>query len=159
MSNEKSMGVTMYVPREAILDLLPLYAAGEATAETRAMVDAYLELDETLRQEVERDGLGVTPDLLPPSPGPSAETELRSLRRAQGLLRWQRRLYSWALVFTVVSLGGVGWIQNGKFSFHFFLSDYPQYFYPCVSIAVSCWINYFIFFVLRRRLRSPSQKV
>ena len=63
MSNEKAKGVTMFVPREAILDLLPLYAAGEARAETRAMVDAYLAQDETLRLEVERDGLGVTPEL------------------------------------------------------------------------------------------------
>ena len=159
MSNEKSMGVTMVVPREAILDLLPLYAAGEAKAETRAMVDAYLEQDETLLQEVERDGLGVTPELPLPASGPSAETELRSLRRAQGLLRWQRRLYAWALALTVVSLGGVGWIQNGKFSFHLFLSDYPQFFYPCISLAASCWINYFIFFVRRRRLPSPSKNV
>jgi hypothetical protein len=157
MSNEKAMGVTMVVPREAILDLLPLYAAGEAKAETRAMVDAYLEQDETLRLEIERDGLAVTPELQLAEPGPSADTELRSLRRAQGLLRWQRRLYSWALALTVVSLGGVGWIQNGKFSFHFFLSDYPQFFYPCISIAASCWINYFIFFVVRRRLRSPRR--
>jgi hypothetical protein len=159
MSNEKAMGVTMFVPREAILDLWPLYAEGEAKAETRAMVDAYLAQDETLRLEVERDGLDLTPELPLPATGPSAETELRTLRHAQGLLRWQRRLYSWAWVFTVVSLGGVGWIQNGKFSFHFFLSDYPQYFRPCISIAATCWINYFIFFVIRRRLRSPSQKV
>jgi hypothetical protein len=156
MSNEKATGVTMVVPREAILDLLPLYAAGEVSAETRAMVEAYLELDETLRLEVERDGLSVTTELPLPAPGPSAETELRALRHAQGILRWQRRLYAWAMVFTVISLGGVGWIQNGKFSFHFFLIDYPQYFRPCVSIAATCWINYLIFFVIRRRLRSPK---
>jgi hypothetical protein len=156
MSNEKATCVTMLVPREAILDLLPLYAAGEARAETRAMVDAYLAQDETLRLEVERDGLGVTPELPLPATGPSAETELRTLRHAQGLLRWQRRLYAWALVFTVVSLGGVGWFQNGKLFFHFFLNDYPQYFRPCASIAATCWINYLIFFVIRRRLRAPK---
>jgi hypothetical protein len=50
----------------------------------------------------------------------------------------------------------VGWFQNGKLFFHFFLNDYPQYFRPCASIAATCWINYLIFFVIRRRLRAPK---
>jgi hypothetical protein len=140
----------MHVSREIILDLLPLYAAGEASAETRALVEEYLSLDEGLRQEVDRNALAEPLEF--PTTGSSLanETELRTLRRTQRLLAWQRRLYAWALTLSVLSVSGIGWIQNGRLRFHFFLLWYPHYFWPCVSLAASCWINYFFF---RRRIR------
>ena len=40
----------MKVTRDVILDLLPLYLAGEASADTRILVEKYLETDPKLAQ-------------------------------------------------------------------------------------------------------------
>jgi hypothetical protein len=151
MAIEKDRGVPMYVSREVILDLLPLYAAGEASAESRALVEGYLSIDESLRKEVDRNVQLETLELPAVKPRLTEETELRALKRTQHLLAWQRRLYALAVAFSVLSVGGVGWIDNG-FHFRFFLSAYPEYFRGCVGLAASCWIYYFFF---RWRLRRP----
>src|SRR4051812_4023414 len=153
MTHEKSRGMPMRVPREVVLDLLPLYSAGEASAQTRVLVEEYLSLDESLRQEVDRNALLEPLELAETGSQLANETELRTLRRTKHLLAWQRRLYAWAVTLSVLSVGGVGWFQDGRFRFHFFLNGYPHYFWPCISLAVSCWINYFFF---RWRLHSPK---
>lgn len=149
MASEKNKGVPMYVSREVILDLLPLYSAGEASQESRALVEEYLSIDESLREEVDRSEL-LKPEELPPlAPSLPADAELRTLKRTQHLLAWQRRLYALAVTFSVLCVGGVGWVDDKGFRFEFFLSAYPQYFRPCIGLAVSCWIYYFF---LRRRM-------
>jgi hypothetical protein len=48
------------IPKPVILDLLPLYLAGEVSAETRAIVEGYLESDPELRSLVKRaEGTGI----------------------------------------------------------------------------------------------------
>jgi len=153
MATERDRGVPMYVSRDVILDLLPLYSAGEASAESRALVEEYLSFDESLRQEVNRSTLLKPAELPATAPKLAEEAELRTLRRTQHLLAWQRRLYALAVTLTVVSVGGVGWIKDNGFKFQFFLSAYPQYFRPCIGLAVSCWIYYCF---LRWRIRRPK---
>jgi len=145
MASEKNKGVPMYVSRGVILDLLPLYSAGEASDESRALVEEYLSIDESLREEVDRDALLNPLELPATAPRLPADAELRALKRTQHLLAWQRRLYALAVTFSVLCVGGVGWIDNKGFKFEFFLSAYPQYFRPCIGLAVSCWIYYFLF--------------
>jgi hypothetical protein len=151
---EQSKGeLPMNVSREVILDLLPLYIAGEASPETCSLVEEYLDQDMDLRSRVEGDRLK---DIIPrPASGEilPADLELRSLHRTRGLLRWQQHLYAWAMAFSIASFGGVGYIQQGHPVFHFFFRYYPQVFGPCISIAINCWIFYF---VLRWRLRSTK---
>jgi len=144
MAIEENRGVPMNVSREVILDLLPLYSGGEASAASRALVEQYLSLDASLRDEVERNALLKPLDLAATAPKLAEEAELRTLRRTQHLLVWQRRFYALAVTFTVLSLSGVGWMDNG-IHYHFLLSAYPKYFRPCIGLAVSCWINYLIF--------------
>jgi hypothetical protein len=142
----------MYVSREVVLDLLPLYAAGEASAASRTLVEEYLSIDESLREEVDRNALLKPLELPETAPKLPDDAELRTLKRAQHLLAWQRRLYAMAVTFSVLCVSGVGWFDHG-FRFHFFLSAYPQYFRPCIGLAVSCWIYYFFF---RWRMRRPK---
>jgi hypothetical protein len=151
MQDESYKELATKISREVILDLLPLYAAGEASAETCALVEEYLKRDAELRGRVELDGVKNLAAARSSGTALPDDLELRSLRRTRSLLRWQRRLYGWGLAFSIASLGGVGYIQQGRPVFHFFFSGYPQVFVPCVSLAVSCWINYF---VIRWRLRS-----
>jgi len=141
----------MTVSREIILDLLPLYAAGEASPETCILVEEYLKRDAELRNQLDRDGMENLAAISVSATALPVDLELRSFRRTRHLLRWQRRVYGLAFALSIASLGGVGYIQQGQPVFHFFFHYYPQVFVPCISLAVCCWINYF---VLSWRLRS-----
>ena len=78
----------MNIAREVILDLLPAYLSGEASPATRTLVEEHMKEDAELAQRVRpllADNLAkAVPPALPP------ELELRSLRRTQSLLGWQR---------------------------------------------------------------------
>ena len=71
----------MNVTREVILDLLPVYLAGEASPATRALVEEYLKQDAELAQSIRlqyADNFArAVPSALPP------DLELRSLRRTR----------------------------------------------------------------------------
>jgi hypothetical protein len=150
MNQDQLRRLSLELPREVIADLLPLYAAGEASPPTIALVEEYLKHDDELRAQAQSDGLGQLEEARVLRSGPSPEAALRSLRRTRALLGWQRLSYGWALAFSVASLSGVGFLQNGHPTFHFFIRDYPHIFVPCASIAVSLWANYLYF---RWRLR------
>ncbi len=131
----------MTVSRDVILDLLPLYLAGEASAATRSLVEQYLSQDETLavqlRLHAAGAALGAERIELPP------ELELRSLGRTRRLLRWQRQLFGVAIGLSVLSLTSkltVG--ENRITSFHFLIRDYPEVFGPIALAAIICWIAY-----------------
>jgi hypothetical protein len=155
MPDNSQKRFSMNVSREVILDLLPLFASGEASAETRALVEEYLRQDPELRGQLDLNRLDELKTSLAPGVTLPAEAELRSLRRTQSLLRWQRRAYGWALALTVVSVSGVGYIRDGRPVFHFFFLDHPQLLGSCAVLAVSCWLNYFVF---RLRLRSARMR-
>jgi hypothetical protein len=142
MQSENRKEISMKVTREVIADLLPLYAAGEASPATCALVEEYLRQDEEMRRQF---NLGSV-ESLAASAGPALPPDLamKSLRRARGLLLWQRRLYGWAIGFTIAALGGVGVLDGNHFVYHSFLYDYPWIFRSCIGLAASCWINYFI---------------
>jgi hypothetical protein len=151
MQNGNRKEISMKVTREVIADLLPLYAAGEASSETCALVEEYLRLDTEMQKQFNLEGVksltAATGPALPP------DLALKSLRRTRSLLHWQRRLYGWAIGLTIASLGGVGFFNGDHFTFHFFLREYPRIFFPCISLAASCWINYFILRWLSRSTR------
>jgi len=136
----------MSIPKEVILDLLPVYLAGEVSPVTRVWLENHLaqnpELAEQVRRERSQSFDGALPALPP-------ELELRTLRRTRrtiALLRW---LFGLGMAFSAVAL-------SLELSFHPFklrllLLDYPAQLVPCVAFGVACWIAYF---VLRRRLRT-----
>jgi hypothetical protein len=140
----------MNVTREVILDLLPVYLAGEASPATRELVEEYMKQDPDLakriRQQWSENFAKVAPSALPP------DLELRSLRRTRNLIGWQRWLFGFGIFFTAMSLSNefsfTGWHLN---EFHFLLRDYPVPFGACVTLGLACWI---VYFSIRRRLRT-----
>jgi hypothetical protein len=144
----------MNVTRNVILDLLPLYVAGEASPDTRALVEEYLQGDPELALEAQSSRLENLAEGAPASPTPDKDSELALLRRTRGLLGWQRRLYAWALTFSILCLSSVFYIQHGHVRFHLLLSEYPKALWGCASLAVTFWINYFL---IRRRVRTTSK--
>ena len=71
----------MRITREVIVDLLPVYASGEASSATRTLVEEYLSQDPELMEQVLRlkseDHLDFPEVTVPP------ELAMRSLRRTK----------------------------------------------------------------------------
>jgi hypothetical protein len=142
----------MNVAREVVLDLLPLYLAGEASPATRTLVEEYMKQDIELAQRVR---LLLADDFAKAEPPAlSPELELRSLRRTRSLLAWQRWLLGLAIFFSAMSLSNEFLFEGGRIKeFHFLLRDYPAEFGICLTLGLACWIAYFS---IRRRLRTSA---
>jgi anti-sigma factor RsiW len=142
----------MKVTRDVVMDLLPLYVAGEACADTRALVEEFLDGDPELRRQVQEGRLDTllaagTAGSVPP------DLELRALRRTRGLLRWQRLTYAWALTVSFLSLSSVISFEGGHVHFRLLLAEYPAVLAPCLVLAASLWATYSL---LRRRTRAAK---
>lgn len=87
----------MQVTRDIVQDLLPVYLAGEASADTRAVVEAYLAEDGKLREIVEASASYSPPPLDVP-----AGLEERSLDRTRRLLGRKSFWLGFALIFSFV---------------------------------------------------------
>jgi hypothetical protein len=141
----------MNVTREVILDLLPVYLAGEASPATRALIEEYMEQDKELAQRIRVqwvDNLAkITPAALPP------DLELRSLRRTRALIGWQKWLFGFGICFTAIALTSQISFQGGRIKeFHLLMRDFPAQFGSFAALAIACWIGYYS---IRRRLRTP----
>ena len=137
----------MKITREVIVDLLPVYALGEASPATRTLVEEYLSQDPELMEQVRRlkseDPLAFPAVSVPP------ELAMRSLRRTKTLLAWQRWLFGPGMFFTLVGLSFEMNISGGRTrEFHFLLRDSPLL-ASFLAIGICCWIAYF---AIRRRL-------
>lgn len=89
----------MEVKRNVILDLLPLYIADEASAETRALVEEYLKGDPELAEIARRSReMNLTNHI--PAPA-SREKELESYLEAKRQLF--RQAVTWAAIIFAVS--------------------------------------------------------
>jgi len=140
----------MNVTREVILDLLPVYLAGEASPATRTLVEEYMkqdpELARRMRLQWAENFAKVAPSSLPP------DLELRSLSRTRSLLAWLRWLCGFGIFFAAMSLSSEFSFEGGRLKeFHFLLHDYPLEFGTCIVLGVACWTAYF---AIRRRLRT-----
>jgi hypothetical protein len=131
----------MNVTRDVILDLLPLYLAGEASNDTRTLVDEFLLSDPTLARFARKQAPEVALTDLPM--GLPADHGTITLRKTKTLL-WLRTLFlGFAVLFSLIPL-----IPNWS---RLPLLIYP----PAISIwiaAVACWVG---FFTVTRRLRVP----
>jgi len=139
----------MNVAREVILDLLPIYLAGEASDATRALVDEYLQQDSELAKRVHTMSAESLHTIVH-APLPT-DIELRSLRRARALIGWQKWLFGLGITFTALALPIEISFDGGRISeLHFLIRDYPKPFGYIGALALICWIGYY---AIRRRLR------
>jgi hypothetical protein len=122
----------MQVTRNVIVDLMPLYNSGEASHDTRALVEDYLRRDPALRQLVDASEAGEVP------PAPSSNAERIALEKTRRLLRRRQWVMAFALLCTLLplSFGDLG----GGFTFVMF-RDMPwsRALWP---VAVVLWFWY-----------------
>jgi len=134
----------MKVTRDVIHDLLPAYMAGEASADTVALVEEFLRQDAELARTVEMLRANPLPDLpvgLPPT------QEKETLHMTKRLLRWRGVLMGSAIFLTMLPMS-VAWSDKTVWVF---LRDAPHEVTAMVWLAaLACWGG---FFYVRRRLQ------
>ncbi|HET6327987.1 MAG TPA: hypothetical protein VFG04_25110 [Planctomycetaceae bacterium] len=123
----------MNVTREVIHDLWPLYAANEASADTRALVDAFLRQDPEfaalLKEPSDEDLLrGDTPSLTP-------DSEAQAFRKTKRLLHSRDWLLFFAMIFSCFAFGRIVSDTSWDVS--------PVNFIVMASIAGVFWVAFF----------------
>jgi anti-sigma factor RsiW len=135
----------MRVTKDVLRDLLPAYVAGEASADTRALVEEYAASNPTFAQELA--ALRVSETALPPTPPPPSTAEKLALDEARRLMAHRTWTLAAALFFTLVPLSFV--VRKGELAF-LLVRDAP-------TIAAAWWVTAAVMWVwhlrVRRRLR------
>lgn len=144
--------MTISITPDVIKDLLPLYVAGEASADTRAIVDAWLRTDaETaayaaaLAQVHAAPAGPLTTRAMRPGrvagAGPAALAETKSLLRRK----------TWLMAAAIFCSGVPFTIAGGDEGVRFFmLRDAPRVAMALLTVAAVCWV---MFGLTVRRLR------
>ncbi len=134
----------MNVTREIAKDLLPLYAAGEASEESRAAVEEWLRTD----VELARLAAELRDDAAPPPAAAVAPASGRAaLAATKALLRRRSWLLALALLFTGLPAAFAFDSRGLRF---FMLRDAPLTASICLAMALGLWIA---FGAVTRRLR------
>lgn len=126
----------MTVDREVIRDLLPLYRAGLASPQSRALVEAHLAGDPELARELKEAAS---------SDRRRASAELQAFTRSRTELRRLRWLFGLAIGFTVLALPlRIQFDDGGVSDVHLLAMDAPLIFAPIFILAAACWAGYFV---------------
>jgi hypothetical protein len=131
----------MNVTRDVITDLWSVCASGEASADTRALVSAFLEQDPELAQVLTTAEMGSaifsSARPLPP------DAEARALRKTKRILHGWDWLLFCAILFTCTAFGRI--VSDTSFDVS------PRNFIIAASIAVLFWIAFVVRMLWVRR--------
>jgi hypothetical protein len=134
----------MTLTQDVVRDLVPVYLAGEASADTRRLVEEFAARDPAIAREIET-ARGSTP--LPPTPPLAPTAEKAALDATRQLLRARTSTLVVAILFTLLPLS---FVFHGNRVTFFVLRDTPV-------IAAAWWLTAAIVWVchiwVRRRLR------
>ena len=98
----------MEVTRNVILDLLPLYLADEVSADTRALVEAYLETDPDLVRIAEQArAMELAEDVPVPL---DKEDEMEAYEEAKRVILRRTAIWALLIAFILCMLASVGLI-------------------------------------------------
>ncbi len=125
----------MNVTRSVVEDLLAVYLAGDASADTRAIVEEWLRTDASLARKVEEARRGT----LPPVALPDPSIETRALVRTRRQLRWRAVLLGVAIYVTTLPIS-VTFNRSG-FS-GLLIQDWPERI-VLIALAIALWVVYF----------------
>jgi len=134
----------MNVTKEIINDLIPLYAANECSADTRALVDEYLQRNPQQAEELRRVMGTSVPQAVPSS---KSLDEVRSFREARRRLRRRSWLMAFAIFFSLAPFSFV-WTSGRVW---WLLRDAPASAVVYAALGVGFWV---IYAVERGRSRS-----
>ena len=138
----------MKVTRDVITDLLPLYFSDEASADTRALVDAYFAIDPDFARRARTHPEASLPQAALPQP--TEETEMLTLQRTRKLLNLRATVQGLAFFLTLLPLT---FFVDSKTGVHWLFLDKPAAMAIIIPLAVIAWGAYL---TLRHRLRSSG---
>jgi len=121
----------MSITRPVILDLWPAYLSGEASLETRALVEEYLRRDPEFARQLREDPLH---EMAPPPLPPDVETN--AFARARRRLRGFPWLLQLAMLFSASAFGRIVSDTSWDVS--------PRNFIITAGIAACFWIAFFV---------------
>ena len=130
----------MNITRDVVIDLLPLYESGEASADTRALVDEFLARDAEFARIV-RAMRQQSPAPAPTTPNPESEADMERVavnRTLKALGRKNKTLF-WAIFCTMLPLTFIWTSRTVPF---FMLRDVPASALLFV-VAAGLWWSYF----------------
>ncbi len=136
----------MKITRDVISDLWPLYESGEASEDTRQLIDEFLEQDDGFARLLRESAGPIQMQELPPL---SPERELKSTMMTKRVLQIRDWMFILAAVLTFTPLTvydtswGSGWV----------IRDHPLVASALGLAAMAAWIGYFL---LRRRLSTTG---
>ena len=135
----------MKVTKAVIMDLLPLYSSGKASADTCKLIDDFLEQDLEMRTLVGESGLQQFDSSMELPKAFRFDQDAYLESRKKGAVVWLRRCYAWALALTLLGMSGFISVIDGHLRYRpFLLIYYPQLFIPCLLLAAGLWVNYFM---------------
>jgi len=133
----------MRITRDIVTDLWPLYQSGEASLDTRALVDEYLLQDQEFARALREDS---TADLLrPPALVPEKDNEMKSLSRAKRALVLRDWPLFFAILFSCLAFGRIVSDTSWDVS--------PKAFIVTAAIAGVFWIVFLVKLVRRLAIR------
>ena len=128
------------VNRQVISDLWPIYTSGEASADTRALVEAFLAADPAFGRTLHESSgftLGVSS-----APSLAADHELKTLAKTRQRLWGYLWLLQLALLFSALAFGRIVSDTSWDVS--------PRNFIVVASIAGVFWIAFFVSLIRMR---------
>jgi hypothetical protein len=127
------------VTRDIISDLYVLYSSGDATADSRRMVEEFLSQDPALAASLKESG-GTVPIL--PAPLPPGH-ELKTLDRVKRRLAGPLWLLHLAIIMSCMAFGRI--VSDTSFDVS------PRKFIITAAIAACFWVAFFVRLIRGRR--------
>lgn len=125
----------MNVTKDVIADLLPLYEAGEGSADTRALVEAYLQEHPGTLQSASVDAM------LKSQPASLPERERRAaLERTRSLIKWRTFFFAAALGCNLMTFS---FALSGDGIIWFMWRDAPAMAGLLLASSMGFWFAYF----------------
>lgn len=124
----------MNVTRDVVKDLLTVYLAGEASADTRALVDEWLRSDPELAAQTDR----ARRSDLPSVDAPPASVEKRALERTRRFLTGRGMVLGAAIYFSTLPLT----VTFNSDGFQGLLLEDWTARLPALVVAAALWILY-----------------
>ena len=135
--------------RDVIADLWLVYTSGEASEDTRAIVENFLDKDPEFALILNQKG---STEMIQPTCSPlSADQELQALNKTRKRLRSQRILMAFAIFFSLTPLSSYGNSSEGLV--WMMLRDAPTAAGVYFVIGLGFWAAYFL---VRRGLREKG---
>jgi hypothetical protein len=124
----------MKITRDVITDLLPVYLAGEASPDTRVIIEEFLKENPDFAKLVAEQEMPLTPNSI----NIPKETEMQTLEKTKKLL-WQRSLYlGFAIFFTLFTFS----FRFNAQGVYWFWTDTPIVAVTCLIVGIMMWVKY-----------------